>query len=282
MKLRDKIKNVYQSFKKIISRPEMAVLPGHLAYFFVLSVVPIITLIGYAASFFNLPMNFISNFLEKAFSSEVVKLIMPILNTAKLDWNFVFIIIVGFYIASNGCRSLILTSNAIYGLKDKSKIKTRTKAIMMTLIIVLLFIFILIVPVFGNKIIELIKYVKTNEVIVQNIEHIFRLLKGPFTWIVMFILLKIIYTMAPDKKIPSSSVNRGTLFTTILWTVTTAIYSYYVTNFARYDLLFAGLSNIVILMLWVYLLATIFVIGLALNYHEDQKLEKTGVIETIK
>lgn len=61
----------------------------------------------------------------------------------------------------------------------------------------------------------------------------------------------------------------------------TFIYSYYVTHFARYDLLYAGLSNIVILMLWVYLLAVIFVIGLALNYNEDQKLEKTGIIKQI-
>ncbi len=34
-------------------------------------------------------------------------------------------------------------------------------------------------------------------------------------------------------------------------------------------------------MLWVYLLAVIFVIGLALNYNEDQKLEKTGIIKQI-
>ncbi len=279
MKIR--LKNIYLNFRKIISRPEMAILPGQLAYFFVLSVVPIITLIGYTASFFNLPFTFIGEFIENSFSKETVELIMPILGNVKFDIKFIFLILVGFYIASDGCKSLIITSNAIYGIETNNKIKTRTKAIVMTMLIVVLFLFILIVPVFGNKIIDLIKYVKTDEAIVRNIEKIFYFLKGPFTWLVMFIFIKIIYTMAPDKKISSISVNRGTIFTTVLWTIMTFIYSYYVTHFARYDLLYAGLSNIVILMLWVYLLAVIFVIGLALNYNEDQKLEKTGIIKQI-
>ena len=36
-----------------IKRPEMAILPGQLAFFFVLSLVPIISLIGVVASFLS-------------------------------------------------------------------------------------------------------------------------------------------------------------------------------------------------------------------------------------
>lgn len=280
--MRKWFKNIFNNFKTIFKRPEMAVLPGHLAFFFFLSVVPIITLIGYAASFIDLPMTFISSFLEKAFSSEIVDLIIPIIGKAEVSFNFFLLITVGFYIASNGCKSLIITSNAIYGIDNKGRLNTRIKSLIMTLFIVVLFLFIIIVPLFGEKIIELIKYVGTDAKIINNIETIFNFLKGPFTWIFMFIFIKIIYTMAPDKKIPSSSVNVGSLFTTVLWTITTAIYSYYATHFARYDLLYAGLSNIVMLMLWVYILAIIFVYGLCLNHSEDLKLEKTGIIKTIK
>ena len=61
----------------VISRPEMAILPGQLAFFFVLSVVPIVTLITYGASFLHLSLDFVSNFISKAFGSEVASLIAP-------------------------------------------------------------------------------------------------------------------------------------------------------------------------------------------------------------
>lgn len=89
--------------------------------------------------------------------------------------------------------------------------------------------------------------------------------------------------MAPDRKIPSSYVNYGAIFTSISWVLVTTIYSYYINNFARYDVFYGGLANIVILMLWVYLLAYIFVIGIGLNYHKEEIiLEKTGIIDVKK
>ena len=86
--------------------------------------------------------------------------------------------------------------------------------------------------------------------------------------------------MAPDKKIPSRNVNVGAIFATGGWIIITMVYSYYINNYANYSIFYGALANIVILMLWVYLLSYIFVIGLAMNYHEE--LEKTGVIEVKK
>ena len=43
---------------------------------------------------------------------------------------------------------------------------------------------------------------------------------------------------------------------------------------------YGSIAGMVILMLWVYLLSYIFVIGMAMNYHES--LEKTGIIDVQK
>ena len=61
--------------------------------------------------------------------------------------------------------------------------------------------------------------------------------------------------------------------------LTTEIYGYYASHFARYDIFYAGLSNIAVLMLWIYFLSFIFVIGLSLTTRvEKEELEKTGSI----
>ena len=83
--------------------------------------------------------------------------------------------------------------------------------------------------------------------------------------------IKILYTMAPDKNIPSNQTNYGALFTTFGWIISTYIYSIYINNYARYSIFYGGLANLIILMLWLYLLAYIFTIGLALNFKRTTK-----------
>lgn len=278
--MKRRFKSFYKKFLKTLKRPEMSILPGQLAFFFVLSVVPIATLISYGASFFNVSINFIADFLEKAFSKDIAQLILPIVQKNDVGIKFFVSLIIGFFIASNGADSMIVTANAIDGTPNGSYLRRRVKAIIMTMFIVTLFVFILLVPVFGNKIIELFKYIDINATITLRIEKLLGFLKGPISWFIIFMFIKIIYTMAPDRRRSSSYTTYGALFTSILWIISTAIYSYYITHFARYDLFYGGLANIIILMLWVYLLAYIFVIGMCLNYHnEEEKLEKTSQIK---
>jgi membrane protein len=204
---------------------------------------------------------------------------MPIVTVPNVNFSFFLTLIVGFYVASNGASSIIIASNSIYNIPGSNFAKRKIKAIIMTFIIVLLFLFILVVQVFGENIIEMVEYVNLNTSITKTIIFTFNLMKGPVAWFIIFFFIKILYTMAPDRRIPSSYVNYGAIFTTIMWVVVTALYSYYINNFANYTVFYGGLANIVMLMLWIYFLASIFVIGMALNYKEEVvKLEKTGSI----
>lgn len=273
-----RVKKFIRNFINAITQPEMLILPGQLAFFFFLSVVPIITIISYGASFLNLPMDFISAFIENAFGTNTKDLIMPMVTGTTVDLSYIIFLIIGFVIASNGASSIIITSNTIYNIKDSGFIKRRLKALLITVVIVILFIFMLIIPVFGDRILDMIKLVDFNSSVTNKIEMIFNIIRGPVSWIVIFLFIKLIYILAPDRA-QSSYVNYGALFTTAGWVGSTLIYSYYINNFAHYDMFYGGLANIVVLMLWVYLLAYIFVIGMALNIREEN--EHTKQIDTI-
>lgn len=261
---------------QIIVRPEMLVLPGQLAYFFLLALVPTITLIAYGASFFHISFDFLSNFISKAFGSEVSSLIIPIVS--NVDWNlqFVITIFIGFYAASTGAASIVVTSNQMYGIPNSSFLRRKIKALIMTLILVLLLLFLLLIPVFGTQIGDMVQYVNLNETVTDTIIFTINLIRGPVSWFIIFFLIKIIYTMAPDREIASYTNNFGALFTTFGFILATAIYSYYVNHFAHYANIYGGLAGFVILMVWLYILAYIFVIGIAIN---AQKLEKIGEIK---
>ena len=258
----------------------MLILPGQIAFFLFLSVVPTLTLIGYACSYLNLSNDLVQSFLSNILSQNVADLLVPILTATEITPAFFISLGVGYFVASNGMSSIIVASNTIYGIKDSGFFKRRLKAIVMELVIVMLFLFLLIVPLLGNSIIELLHHLNLDTETTSIVISIFDFLGGPYSWLIIFLFIKTIYTMAPDKKFLSRSVNGGALFTTMAWIGITELYSLYISQYANYSLFYGSLANIVILMLWVYFLSYAFVIGMAMNYHQD--LEKTGVIEINK
>ena len=271
-----KLNQSIQRIWSLITRPAMLVLPGQLAYFFLLAIVPTITLIAYGASFFHLSFDFLTNFMTKAFGSEVSSLILPIVSNIDINAQFFITLMIGFYAASTGAASIIVTSNQMYGIMNSSFLHRKVKEILMTVILVLLLLFLLLVPVFGDSIIELLQFVNLNPSVTKTIVFAINLVKGPISWFIIFFLIKIIYTMAPDKEIPSKTNTYGALFTTFGFIIATMGYSFYISHFAHYANLYGGLAQFVILMVWLYLLAYIFVIGIAIN---AEKLEKIGDIK---
>jgi len=281
--MKKKIKELLRTVKKVVSRPDMVLLPGQLAFFLVLAIIPTMTLVSYGASILNLSIDFLYDFLSKAFSREIADLILSTSAVSKGGFGLSIVIITCYYLASNGAASIIVTSNAIYGIKNDLWIKRKLKAIVMSFILVIVIIFLLIVPIFGDQIVHLIQSVNLNTDVTNILTEVFTLLQSPVIWIILFLLIKMIYVLAPDRKIMAHNANYGAIFTTVGWIVVTEIYSFYVNNFANYSAFYGGLTSICVLMIWFYLLSYFFVIGMSLNYqNEIDKLEKTGHIKIDK
>ena len=274
MKIIKKVKRGIKRIFDILKRPDTLILPGQLAFFLLLAMVPTITLITYGASLFNVSMDFISNFILKAFGENVSELIMPILTDIKFTPNFLIPLLIAFYTASGGASSIIVTSNQLYGFKNTGFVKRKIKGLIMIFILVSLVVFLLLIPGFGDKFIELVRYVNMNEKVTNSIVFFINLSKGPISWLLIFLLIKIIYTLAPDGAISSNYTTKGSLFTTFGVTVVTACYSFYVNYFSHYDILYGGLAHFVILMIWLYLISYTVIIGIAINSEEYQKRKK--------
>ena len=74
-----------------------------------------------------------------------------------------------------------------------------------------------------------------------------------------------IFCKIANKEIPSNTTNKGALFTTICWILATEIFAFYVETFAKYDVFYGSISNILVLLLWIYLLSYIYVLGMVIN-----------------
>ncbi len=258
-------KRLLKKIKKVTNMPIMKVLPGQLAFYFVLSIIPIIALVGLLGTVFSLSIDNFINFIEASFPAATSNLIIPIIEGKGFDFSVLIFMISAFILASNGTYTIIIISNMLYDLKGSGYLKTRIKAILLTMMIVILLGFIIIVPAFGNMIITTINNMDFLKPISTEIIILYRILEIPLSFLFIYFNIKVIYTIAPEKQIKSSESTYGALFTTISWIIATKIYSYYVSVFVRYDIFYGSIANLITLLIWIYLLSYIFVIGLAFN-----------------
>lgn len=257
-KARKMINRVWRIFKL----EEMRILPGQLAFFMILSVFSIFPIFGVLGSSFL--SNEMINSMDQSLPGGVASVLKSLMEVQSSGLSIFMFIAFSIYIASNGCEAMIITSNVIYKIKNQITIKQSIKALIMTLILMSLILFIVIVPAFGELIIDTIEKSYPGRVI-DTIRAFFDILKYPLSFILIFIDVKILYTLAPNAKVPSHYNNYGTLFTTVLWIIITKVYSVYLNNFNTYNIFYGSLGNVVILMFWMYLLAYVFTMGMAIN-----------------
>lgn len=263
-----KFKKFLKQLFNIIMKPEMKVLPGQLAFFLVLSIIPAIVLVGLLCSTFKVPFTNIINVIHGILPEGISEILISFINGEGLNLTLGISLVVGFMLASNGPHSIIVTSNTLYDIEHSSYIKRHIKAIILTVILLLLIIFTLVVLAFGNDILHFVLSLKIFSKISTTIYKIFVLFKWPVGFFIVFFIIKLIYSIAPDSYIPSKYNTRGSIFTTITWSIVTVLYSYYVTNFNNYNIFYGSLTNIVLLMLWIYILSYILVVGMAINAND--------------
>ena len=261
---------------KIFKLEEMRILPGQLAFFMVLSVFALFPIFGLIGSSFI--SNELINSMEHSLPAAVSSILKALMEVESSGLSIVIFLVFSIYIASTGCEAIIITSNVIYKIKNTMSIKQSIKAIIMTIVLISLILFVVLVPAFGELIINAISK-DTPGKLIDTIRVIYDIFKYPLSFVLIFLDLKILYTMAPNAKIPSVYNNYGTLFTTVAWIIITKVYSTYLAHFNTYDIFYGSFGNVVIMLFWVYLLAYAFTMGMAINaeyyFKSQESVKKT-------
>ena len=101
MKKSKKMRIFLRKVISIIKLPEMRILPGQLAFFLVISIIPLIALVGAIGSEFGLPATSIKEILESVVPSDVINYLIPAGNSGDLlSFNMiVFFLAAAFFTA---------------------------------------------------------------------------------------------------------------------------------------------------------------------------------------
>ncbi|MEC1373481.1 YihY/virulence factor BrkB family protein [Heyndrickxia oleronia] len=259
-------KNFIISLIKHTMYNDITGLAAQLAYFFLLSLFPlllfIVTLLPYLPINTDDILNVIRNFAPEQTLNMIESNLYDILNHRSTSLLSVGIIAT-LWSASKGMNAIVKALNRAYEVKEtRSFIVARAMSVLLTLAMIFVFLIALVLPVFG-------KYVGYYLFAFFGISEQFSRVWTAIRWIIspliLFIVFVGIYYFAPNKKIKCLTVFPGAIIASIGWAIVSLGFSYYVSNFGHYSTTYGSLGGIIILMLWFYISGIILIIGGEIN-----------------
>ena len=249
--------------------PYYAGFAAQIAYFFLMSAVPMLIVVTQVLGLFDISMDFIREWLEQHLSSEMSTFLKSIFSASSTAVTDIFMIILAVWSSSSLAFSLsrLTTYTLSYGRYRYNFLNERIKAIPMALTTILVVALGMVAYVYG----ELIAHrVFKNEFVVRIIGD----LRTPVLGIVFFLMILSAYYVLPRIRVPLVAVLPGAVVATIGILIVTWLYSFYISKAAKYNLLYGAFSNIVAMMLWFYLISWVLCIGMMFNKSWDIQLKR--------
>lgn len=237
-----------------------------LAYYFMLSIFPLIIFLLAIIPFFNLDSNVIEGFIGDYLPEEIGSLFSEtIIETVNEPSGGLlsFGILATIWSASNGLNALIRAINRSYDLEEtRNFVKMRLLSILLTIGMIVTIVITLIMPVFGNVIIN---FLETYLAMPNSTASLLNFLRYPIGIIFMILLVTLIYWIAPNVRLKVKDVLIGAIVATIGWQLVSFFFSLYISNFANYSATYGSLGGVIILMLWFFITGIMLVLGGQIN-----------------
>ncbi len=261
---------------KEIGEDRVTSLAAELAYYFMLSIFPLLILILSILPYLSIDKQEAVNFLTKYAPGETGSILQDnVLSIiSEPQGGLLTLGILGtIWSASNGMMAMMRALNLAYDVEEtRSFIKARLLSILLTIGLVLVFIVTLVLPVFGDVIIDA---VSSSLNLPSSTEFLFRILRWVVAVAIMACILAALYRFAPNKQFPFKEVIIGALVATLGWQVISLAFAFYVSNFGNYSATYGSLGGVIILMLWFYLTGIILLVGGEVNALLHKNKRKT-------
>ena len=303
MKRTERVKEIFILTVKKVFDPFYAGGAAEVAYFLLLSLVPASILLAQLTNVFTISMDAIKGVMTEYLPDNVVYVVMPLLNYRASGTFGVFLLLLALWAGSRALFSLMRISNHAYKSQRKhrnpilSYLRERGRALFTIVAILVTLIFAIYILIFGEVLVKLI-FSYVNDFLGGT--YSFSDVWYSVRWLIAFILylftvLTIYYTL-PTKnpelsrmivkgfwrtvwnllsgwwkscKETIEMIMPGSIFASVGMLIATWFYSLYMkyisTMSHNFNILYGGLSSVVMLLIWFYVIAFVLIIGIQFN-----------------
>ena len=167
------------------------------------------------------------------------------------------------WFAVGGVDGVRVGLNRAYGIRE-----TRSVVVLYTTQVVMVVLASLVLVVVGYLLVLAPRAGSWLHVLVPGFDPAavtVRLVRYPAAALILIVSLFAAHVFLPARRTRFSSIWPGVVFTVAVWSLLTALFSFYLSNFAVYSSYYAGLAGIVAALYFMYLAALVLLFGGELN-----------------
>lgn len=270
-----------QRFAEKVSDRYTAACAAQAAFFILLSVVPIVSLILTCATYLPFTqqdvLDLLMNMIPKEFASYVIGFINDLYSRAGSTAISVSIIAM-LWSASKGVLALMDGFNSMYRLRQENGyVKSRVMALAYTVLFIILFVVVMSIYVSVSHYYK--GYIRNVLEIGSSLEQILWFIRYILGWLLFYAFILMLYVVLPGgfglpmgreehtnlgKRIRSQMP--GAAFCSVAWLVISGVVGVYIKYFPNVSVMYGSLAGIVVVMLWLYFCMYSLFIGAVMNY----------------
>jgi membrane protein len=173
------------------------------------------------------------------------------------------VIVIAVWSVSGGVRSLVKALNIVHGVNETRPLWKRVLlqvffALGLAVTIILGIALLLI----GPRVVEwIVGLVGLDEVFV----FLWTWLRLPVALVLLMLAVSTIYWLVPNVDQPFRLITPGAALAVIVWVLASLGFSYYVSNFADYSVVYGSLGAAIVLLLYFYISAAVLLLGAEVN-----------------
>lgn len=245
---------------------------AQVAFYLLLSIVPIFLLITQLLGIFDISMESALKLVEEYTGKEMSNMLTRLFEFKSAGLSSVVFAVIALWAGSRASFAIMRITN--YTLTDgrstgRNYFVERFRAVKTIFITIITVVFALIILAYGKLIVEIIVSLLglDTSVVVDNVWMGLRWLLG---FALYFLMVSYNYYILPTEKVKFRKVLPGSLFASVGMLLVTVVYSKYANSLADYDILYGALSSVVAILFWFYLLAWVLCLGVLCNKVWDE------------
>jgi membrane protein len=167
------------------------------------------------------------------------------------------------YFATNGINSLITSfSHSFHKFNTYNFLRRRLNSLIILLVVGMMLAVVVLLIMFGNSVLGMIAISGIMSQVLYYGLYLFRLSLVVF---MSLLIISFLYRMAITDRQAFPLFSVGAKIAAFLIIITTFAFSFYITNWTRYNVLYGSLGTILVLTMYIYLNAIFLLIGFDIN-----------------
>ena len=236
-----------------------------LTYYLIFALFPLLSFLSNLVGVFALDIESFLREFATLIPSEVLDILLRYLDHVGENSSrtlMTFSLVFSVYFPFRAANALLFSVRKAYGIaKPENFLLYQLRVLVFTVSLLVTVPVSLVLATVGEKALELLSsfvYVSDRFIEVWNSLR-FVLMAG-----IVFFALAVLYALAQGRR-SLRSIWPGVLLALSSWVGVSMLFSLYVENLGRYSLLYGTLGAIIVLLLWLYLTATLLIMGAEFN-----------------